>query len=164
MKPYADQMVQSDSMLSRTERWNITPFMTKVTDLHFDQKNPWETTGSGDMKYLAIFSAVALLILLIACINYMNLATARSARRAKEVGLRKSLGSKRREIAGQFFYESSLMTFGSLVLRPALAELNPTLRNFSASCSARSTISSIISGDRCGIRSRSPARPRSSRC
>lgn len=119
MQPYADRMVQSDSMLS-AQGWKVTPFLTNLGDLHFDQKNVWETTGAGDMKYLAIFSAVALLILLIACINYMNLATARSARRAKEVGLRKSLGSKRREIAGQFFYESSLMTFSSLVIAVVL--------------------------------------------
>src|SRR5690606_9801110 len=92
-------------------------FMTKLEDLHFDTENLWENDSTrGDKTYLAIFSAVALLILLIACINYMNLATARSARRAKEVGLRKSLGSKRGEIASQFFYESMLMTVGSLFI------------------------------------------------
>ncbi len=71
--------------------------------MHFDQKILWESGIRGDKKYLAIFSAIAILIILIACINYMNLATARSTKRAKEVGLRKSLGSNRREIAKQFF-------------------------------------------------------------
>jgi putative ABC transport system permease protein len=115
MQQYADQMAQADSALT-AQGWKIKPFLANLSSLHFDQKRTWENDGSGDKKYLAIFSAVAMLILLIACINYMNLATARSARRAKEVGLRKSLGSKRREIAGQFFYESSLMTLGSLVI------------------------------------------------
>jgi putative ABC transport system permease protein len=87
-----------------------------MSDMHFDQKNLWEYGTRGDKKYLAIFGAIAFLIILIACINYMNLATARSAKRAKEVGLRKSLGSNRRAIAKQFFLESLLTTFGSLVI------------------------------------------------
>jgi putative ABC transport system permease protein len=110
------QMTQSDSSL-RAQGWKLTAFLTKLSDLHFDQQNLWENDNTqGDKTYLSIFSAVAVLILLMACINYMNLATARAGRRAREVGLRKSLGSKRSEIAKQFFYESSLMTFGSLVL------------------------------------------------
>jgi putative ABC transport system permease protein len=116
LKPLGEQMTAQDSNLV-ARGWKITPFLVKLVDLHFDQKNLWENDSTqGDKKYLAIFSAVAVLILVIACINYMNLATARAGRRAKEVGLRKSLGSKRSEIAKQFFYESTLMTIGSLVL------------------------------------------------
>ena len=74
------------------------------------------TIHRGDKTYLTIFSVIAILIMLIACINYMNLATARSVKRAKEVGLRKSFGSNRSEIAKQFFFESFLMTFGSLLM------------------------------------------------
>jgi putative ABC transport system permease protein len=116
LKPLGDQMTALDSNLV-ARGWKLTPFSAKVEDLHFDQKNLWENDSTqGDKKYLAIFSAVAVLILIIACINYMNLATARAGRRAKEVGLRKSLGSKRAEIAKQFFYESTIMTLGSLFL------------------------------------------------
>ncbi|HPH45707.1 MAG TPA: ABC transporter permease, partial [Chryseolinea sp.] len=116
LQTLADQMIQSDSS-ARARGFTVTPFLVNVQDLHFDQKNLWENDSTqGDKKYLAIFSSVAILILLIACINYMNLATARSARRAREVGLRKSLGSKRREIAKQFFYESFIMTIGSLLI------------------------------------------------
>lgn len=111
----AKQMIQSDSG-AVAAGWSLTSSLTKLPDLHFDQKVQWEWGNQGDKKYLAIFSSVALLILLIACINYMNLATARSARRAKEVGLRKSLGSERGQIATQFFYESFLMTAGSLLI------------------------------------------------
>ena len=114
LKEQAQLLVERDSGAS-AQGFKATAFMTKLSDLHFDPKNLWENDSTrGDKTYLAIFSAVAIMILLIACINYMNLATARSARRAKEVGLRKSLGSKRREIAKQFFYESFLMTVGSL--------------------------------------------------
>jgi putative ABC transport system permease protein len=115
LQKYADIMVQSDSQFVAAG-WKVKPFLKNVSDLHFDEKNVWEPGYGGDKKYLVIFSAVAILILIIACINYMNLATARSARRAKEVGLRKSLGSRRREIAAQFFSESTLMTVASLVL------------------------------------------------
>lgn len=112
----AQRLIQSDSGASAAG-FKMSAFLTKMSDLHFDEKNLWENDSTrGDRKYLMIFSAVAMLILLIACINYMNLATARSSRRAKEVGLRKSLGSKRTELAKQFFYESMLMTLGSLVI------------------------------------------------
>lgn len=112
----ARQMTESDSGFVAAG-WKMQPFITKLSDMHFDQENLWEVGGAqGDRKYLAIFSAVAVLILLIACINYMNLATARSARRAREVGLRKSMGSSRGQIAKQFLYESTLTTFASLVI------------------------------------------------
>lgn len=111
----AVQMIEGDSM-ALANGWKITVFTTKMKDLHFDKKNLWEGNDRGDKAYLAIFSVIAILTMLIACINYMNLATARSVKRAKEVGLRKSLGSNRAAIAKQFFIESFLMTLGSLVL------------------------------------------------
>jgi len=116
LQPLCNQMIEADSGTAAAG-FKMSAFLIKLQDLHFDQKNLWENDSTrGDKTYLAIFSSVALLILLIACINYMNLATARSSRRAREVGLRKSLGSARREIAKQFFYESFLMTFGSLII------------------------------------------------
>jgi putative ABC transport system permease protein len=116
LKKLCNQMVEGDSGI-RAQGFKLRPFLARMPDLHFDAENLWENDSTrGDKTYLTIFSAVALLILLIACINYMNLATARSARRAREVGLRKSLGSARGEIAKQFFYESFLMTIGSLVI------------------------------------------------
>lgn len=111
----ADQMIRSDSAAAAAG-WKFTTFLTKMSALHFDPKNLWEENTRGDKTYLAIFSGIAILIMLIACINYMNLATARSVKRAKEVGLRKSFGSKRVEIAKQFFLESFLMTLASLLL------------------------------------------------
>jgi putative ABC transport system permease protein len=91
-------------------------FTIRLADIHFDSKNLWEDNSNthGDRIYLTIFSVIAIMIMVIACINYTNLATARSVKRAKEVGLRKSFGSMRFEIATQFFLESFLMTIGAL--------------------------------------------------
>lgn len=77
----------------------------------------------GDIQYVYIFSIIALFILIIACINFMNLTTARHANRAQEVGLRKVVGANRTELLKQFFGESILLSFISLVLAAALVEL-----------------------------------------
>jgi putative ABC transport system permease protein len=64
----------------------------------------------GMIRYVRLFSIIAVIILLIACINFMNLSTARSEKRAKEVGIRKTLGSDRKQLALQFFFESMILT------------------------------------------------------
>jgi len=119
----ATHLISSDSG-SVANGWKFSAFLTKMADLHFDKKNLWEGTNiRGDKTYLTIFSIIAVLIMLIACINYMNLATARSIKRAKEVGLRKSFGSNRTGIAQQFFLESFLTIMGSLILAVLLVIL-----------------------------------------
>jgi putative ABC transport system permease protein len=103
----AKQMLLSDSgAVASGAKFNA--FTIKLSALHFDSKNLWEGNTRGDKTYLTIFSVIAIMIMLIACINYTNLATARSVKRAREVGLRKSFGSNRSEIALQFFMESFL--------------------------------------------------------
>jgi putative ABC transport system permease protein len=77
----------------------------------------------GRIEYVKIFSGVAIFILVIACINFMNLATARSIRRAKEVGVRKVVGSSRGDLIIQFFGESMLLSFLALILSLVLAHL-----------------------------------------
>ncbi|HMJ68919.1 MAG TPA: ABC transporter permease [Cyclobacteriaceae bacterium] len=87
-----------------------------ILDIHLHSKIADEAEAGGDISYIYIFSAVAAFMILIACINYMNLATARSASRAKEVGLRKVMGSARRLLIAQFLTESVVVTVVSLAL------------------------------------------------
>jgi putative ABC transport system permease protein len=70
----------------------------------------------GSMSYIYIFSAIALFMLIIACINYMNISTARSARRAKEIGIRKVTGSNKAQLISQFLIESLLTACIALLL------------------------------------------------
>ncbi len=78
---------------------------------------------SGRIEYVRIFSSVAIFILFIACINFMNMATAQSVKRAKEVGLRKVVGSSRGQLIGQFFAESLAFSFIAMVLSVLLVFL-----------------------------------------
>jgi putative ABC transport system permease protein len=85
----------------------------------------------GRIEYVRIFSWVAVFILIIACINFMNLATAQSVKRAKEVGLRKVVGSSRGQLLGQFFGEALVFSFLSILLSVALTILFlPVFNNF----------------------------------
>jgi putative ABC transport system permease protein len=88
----------------------------KLTDIHLRSHLDSEIEENGDIKRVYIFSAIALFILLIACINYMNLSTARSILRAKEIGIRKVIGAQRKEIVSQFLSESVLITLLALCL------------------------------------------------
>ena len=117
-----EESSKSDSSLM-ANGGRIDFFMRSITDLHFDTATDWEFDTKGDKQYLAIFTSVALLILLIACINYMNLATARSAKRAKEVGMRKALGGTRFELAWQFLLESGFMAVIALLMALVVAVL-----------------------------------------
>jgi putative ABC transport system permease protein len=111
----ANQLIQSDSSFLASGG-KMEAFTTRLADIHFDTKNQWENNTHGDKTYLAIFSVIAIMIMIIACINYTNLATARSVKRAREVGLRKTFGSYRYEIAVQFFLESLIMTLCALIM------------------------------------------------
>ena len=97
--------------------------MQPVSAIHLNSDLQGELDANGDLKYVFIFSAIALFILLIACINFMNLATARSAHRAKEVGVRKVLGSLKSQLVNQFLAESILISLFSFVLAVGLAYL-----------------------------------------
>ncbi|MFC2157360.1 ABC transporter permease [Acidobacteriota bacterium] len=93
-----------------------------MSRLHFQTRSGFNTV-KGISQSLMVISGVALLVLLIACINFMNLATARSAVRAKEVGVRKVVGAKRSDIIKQFYGESFLFTFISFLIAMGLVIL-----------------------------------------
>jgi len=97
--------------------------LQKLTDVHLRSHLDNEIEENGDINRVYIFSAIALFILLIACINYMNLSTARSALRAKEIGIRKVIGAQRKEIIVQFLSESVLITCIALLIAIALSSI-----------------------------------------
>ena len=97
--------------------------LQKLTNIHLLSHTDYEAEENGDIKRVYIFSAIALFILLIACINYMNLSTSRSTLRAKEIGIRKVAGAERKEIVFQFLSESILVSYVSLILAIALTWL-----------------------------------------
>lgn len=90
--------------------------LQNIKDIHLYSKIGSEAETGGDIAYVYIFSSIAFLVLLIASINYMNLATARSMNRAREVGIRKVIGSDKRQIVLQFLVESMIYTFTALVI------------------------------------------------
>ncbi len=113
---------------------NTHLYLWPVTNIHLRSHLDDEAEENGDIKRVYIFSIVALIILLIACINYMNLSTARSVLRAKEIGIRKAVGAERREIILQFLSESILLTYVAIVFAVILtAILLPWLNSFSGS-------------------------------
>ncbi|MDX1285534.1 MAG: ABC transporter permease, partial [Draconibacterium sp.] len=92
-------------------QWYAQP----LCDIHFNRSVSTGPEPTGNSSYMIIFSIVAIFILVIACINYMNMSTARSANRAKEVGIKKSLGSNRNYLVLQFLSESIFTTIIALV-------------------------------------------------
>ncbi|MES2795678.1 MAG: ABC transporter permease [Bacteroidota bacterium] len=93
-------------------RYSLIP----MGDIHLKSDRLYELGTNSDIQYVYIFSMVALFLLLIACINFMNLSTARSANRAKEVGIRKVLGTQRSSLIVQFITESVLTSYLAFVL------------------------------------------------
>ena len=91
-------------------------FLQPLTDIHLRSDFDYDIAASGDIRYVYIFGAVALFMLLIACINFMNLSTAGASKRAREVGIRKVMGSVKSSLIGQFLLESIMLTAVALVL------------------------------------------------
>lgn len=104
-----------DEFIKKGGRWDF--HLQPLTDIHLhsvDMGTPF--TNLGDIKYVYIFSAIALFVVLLACINFMNLSTAQAARRAKEVGIRKVLGSMKGQMIRQFLAEAMIYTVIATVI------------------------------------------------
>ncbi|MES2893163.1 MAG: ABC transporter permease [Bacteroidota bacterium] len=120
--PQVRQFIQVNSMDEfRKAGNNLAYTLMPLKDIHLRSNRAVEMGVNGNIQYVYIFSAVALFILLIACINFMNLSTARSANRAREVGIRKVLGTAKKSLVWQFLTESTLMAFISLLLAVLIA-------------------------------------------
>ncbi len=115
-----------------------------VTSIHLHSNLESEIEHNSDIKYVYIFSIIAVFILLVACINFMNLSTAGSAGRAKEVGIRKVLGSVKQQLVWQFLSESVLLTFIALLV--ALGIVAAALPSFNQLAGKQFEFSALISG------------------
>jgi putative ABC transport system permease protein len=122
--PQAKQFMQIGSMEEFEKAGNKLEYsLMPLTDIHLRSDKKAELDANSSIQYVYIFSAVAIFILLIACINFMNLSTARSANRAKEVGIRKVLGTERKTLIRQFLTESTLTAVISLAISLFIAWL-----------------------------------------
>ena len=110
-------------------QWNNL-ILRKVTDIHLHSHTNNELEANSDIRYVTLFTLIAIFILIIACINFMNLSTARAVKRAREVGLRKVVGANRRLLTAQFLGESLLIALLAMAL--ALALVSILLPYFSA--------------------------------
>lgn len=111
---YAAPEIQHDMGISLAEAQKSVNtfrfFLMPLTDIHLHSATKFEIEPNGDIQYVYIFSALAAFILLLACINFMNLSTANSVKRAKEVGIRKVMGSLKSSLISQFLTESVVIT------------------------------------------------------
>jgi putative ABC transport system permease protein len=142
--PQAKQYMNINSMEEFEKAGNKLAYsLIPLTQIHLYSDRSFELSPSGNIQFVYIFSAVALFILLIACINFMNLTTARSSNRAKEVGIRKVLGTKRKELVTQFLFESTLMVVLSLLI--AISVVYLVLPLFNDVANKQMTIASLFS-------------------
>jgi putative ABC transport system permease protein len=120
--PQASQNMNIGSMDDFEKSGNKLEYtLMPLTDIHLRSDRSAELGVNGSIQYVYIFSAVALFILLIACVNFMNLSTARSSARAREVGIRKVLGTDRRTLISQFLFESVFISFIAMIFSIAIA-------------------------------------------
>jgi len=117
-----------DKWVAQGNFWEY--YLQPVTKIHLNSDLNGEFEANGNETYVYIFSVISIIILLIACINFMNLSIAKSSLRAKEVGLRKVVGSSRNKLMRQFLSESVLLSYISLALGIVIVEiLLPLYRN-----------------------------------
>jgi len=122
--------------MAESEGWKFyTLFLqalNKVHDSSADITHDYVNFKKFDKSYTYVFSVIAIIILLIACINFMNLSTARSAERAREVGIRKTIGAERYQLAGQFLGESVLLSLIALIMAILIVKLSlPAINSLS---------------------------------
>jgi len=103
--------------------WSVNASLQPVTDIHLKSNYTGEIGPNGTLSSIYIYSAIAIFILLIACINFMNLTTAKSTSRAREIGMRKVLGAEKESLIGQFLGESVIMTLLGFIIALIMIEI-----------------------------------------
>lgn len=116
-------MVVGGDSTNMPKDWEMSMIFNPVTNIHLNGHAEKEISNNSDFQYVIIFSAVALFVLIIACFNYMNLATAKSTRRGREVGLRKVMGATRKNIFGQFIGESFILVLISMLIALVVSDI-----------------------------------------
>jgi putative ABC transport system permease protein len=116
-----DMGISLADALKGMSTWHF--YLMPLTDVHLRSHTKYELEPGGDLQYIYIFAALAVFILLLACVNFTNLSTASSVRRSREVGIRKVLGSVRQQLVLQFLTESVLLTLGAMLLALGLVHL-----------------------------------------
>jgi putative ABC transport system permease protein len=121
--PQFQQMfgVSWDQLLKSGAKYSY--FLQALTDIHLRSHYEYELEANGDISTVYLFSLVAFGVFLLACVNFVNLTTARAATRAREIGIRKAIGSGRGQLIRQFLFESSLTSFLAIILALVLAVL-----------------------------------------
>ncbi|MFC2125542.1 ABC transporter permease [Bacteroidota bacterium] len=113
----------SESALEEMANGTIGFRLQPLTSIHLHSDIRWELEANGDIYYVYIFSVLAVFILVIACINFMNLATARATSRATEIGLKKIVGASRSQLIWQFYGEAFLASLAALIIGLVLFEM-----------------------------------------
>lgn len=102
---------------------DVTLYLQKLTDIHLRSQHDYEMHANSNVIYVYILTVIAGIVLLLACINFMNLTTANSATRTREIGIKKTFGANRKDLVRQFFGETILTTFFALLLATLLVEI-----------------------------------------
>ncbi len=111
---------------------DVTLYLQKLTDIHLHSHHDYEMHANSNILYVYILSIIAAIVLFLACINFMNLTTANSATRTREIGIKKTYGANRGELVRQFLGETILTTFFALLIAILMVEiLLPGFNNFS---------------------------------
>ena len=113
--------ISMEEWLSSGNRYGY--YLEPLTGIYLDSEATMQMEPLGDKRYVIIFSLVAVFILIIACVNFMNLTTAKASNRAKEVGMRKVAGARRKQLITQFLSESVVLSFIALIVSLALVHL-----------------------------------------
>jgi len=147
---FLDRHLTQRSLEERGRAPTVQPSKTtmlhlqKLMDIHLHSHLNSEWEANGDITNIYLFTAIAFFILLIACINFMNLATARSSRRIKEIGMRKVLGAQRRQLVYQFLGESIFMSLVAMLAAVILVEIATPYFNQFAGKDLRLNFDSVI--------------------
>lgn len=111
-----------EEFFSKGKKYRV--YLQPLIDIHLNSKVRQAVKAASDPEYLWIFGGFAILIIVMAAINFMNLSTAQSSRRAKEVGIKKVSGSSRGKLIGQFIFESIILSFLSLLIAVVIIKLS----------------------------------------